>query len=161
MNITLHRTLMVCVLAGALALAVALLVLPKAASAAPPEPVNLTETLGPEYCGFPVLSEVSGKMNVIDLPNGDSLWKYPGLRITLTNKETGKQETYVSTGGFRATKLKGGETLLVSTGQNVIYSPSIGILVLKGRVTFVEDRDGNFSQPKGDGSIVNVCDQLA
>ena len=126
-----------------------------------PEPLNWKETLGTDHCSFPVLVEGSGKMNVIDLPNGDSLWKYPGLRITLTNKETGKQETYVSTGGFRATKLKGGETLLVSTGQNVIYSPSIGILVLKGRVTFVEDRDGNFSQPKGDGSINNVCDQLA
>jgi len=41
MNITSQRTPMVCVLAGALALIVALLVLvPKAASAAPPEPVT-------------------------------------------------------------------------------------------------------------------------
>ena len=128
-----------------------------------PKPLNWTETLGTaEYCkDFPVLVEGSGKTNIIDLPNGDSLYKYPGLRITLTNKETDKQETYDSTGGFRATHLEGDETLLVSTGQNVIYHPSIGILVLKGRYTFVEDKDGNFSQLKGTGSIINVCDQLA
>jgi hypothetical protein len=126
-----------------------------------PGPLNYTETLGTEYCDFPVLAEGSGKLNVIDLPNGDRLYKYPGYRVTLKNEETGKQETYVSTGGFRATDLEGDETLLVSTGQNVIYSPSIGILVLKGQFTFVEDRDGNFSQPKGNGSIINACAQLA
>ncbi len=125
-----------------------------------PQPVNLTETLGPEYCGFPVLSEVSGKTKATELPNGDRLYQNPNLRVTLTNKESGKQETHVSTGTIRATDLEGGETSLVSTGQNVIYSPSIGILVLNGRYTFVEDEDGNLSQPKGSGSIIDACDRL-
>ena len=126
-----------------------------------PQPVNLTDTLGTEVCGFPVLYEVNGRMKAKELPNGDRLYQNPTLRVTLTNEANGKQETHGSTGTIRATDLEGGDVSLVSTGQNVIYSPSIGILVLKGRVTFVEDRDGNFSQPKGDGSIINVCDQLA
>jgi hypothetical protein len=37
-----------------------------------PKPVNFTETLGPEYCGFPVLLEGSGKTNIIDLPTETS-----------------------------------------------------------------------------------------
>jgi hypothetical protein len=125
-----------------------------------PQPVNFTETLGPEYCGFPVLSEVSGKMNVIDLPNGDTLFKYPGLRGTLKNEENGKQVTLVSTSTIRVTELEGGDLSLVTTGQTVLTNPKIGILALNGRYTFVEDRDGNFSQPKGNGKRIDVCDQL-
>jgi hypothetical protein len=161
MNITLHRTLMVCVLAGALALTVALLVLPKAASAAPPEPVNFTETLGPEYCGFPVLYEVSGKNKAIELPNGDVLFKNPGGRVTLTNLETGEQVTYVATGSARLTELEGGDLLLVSTGRTVLSNPSIGVLVPIGRFTFVIDEEGNFSQPTGNGRLLDACAQLA
>jgi hypothetical protein len=127
-----------------------------------PQPIDHTETLGTEYCpDFPVRVEGKGKVNVIDLPNGDTLWKYPGYRVTLTNLDTGKQETYVSTGTYRTTKLKGGEWLFVTMGQNVIYSPSIGILVLKGQFTFVEDGDENFTQPQGNGSIIKACEQLA
>jgi hypothetical protein len=161
MNVTLHRTLMVCVLAGALALTVALLVLPKAASAAPPEPVNFTETLGPEYCGFPVLYEVSGKNKAIELPNGDVLFKNPGVRVTLTNLETGEQVTYVATGSARLTELEGGDLLLVTTGRTVLSNPSIGVLVPTGRFTFVIDEEGNFSQPTGTGRLLDACAQLA
>jgi hypothetical protein len=126
-----------------------------------PQPVDLTFTLGPEYCGFPVLFEVSGKTKATELPNGDRLYQNPTLRVTLTNKETGKQETHGSTGTIRATDLEGGDVSLVSTGQNVIFSPSIGILVLNGRYTFVEDEDENFTQPQGNGRIIKACDQLA
>ena len=164
MNITLQRTtLLVCVMAGALALSVALLVvLPKAASAAPPEPINFPpEILGPEYCGFPVLYDVSGKTKVIDLPNGDVLFKYPGVRVTLTNLETGKQLTYVVTGSTRLTELEGGARSLVTTGQTVLSNPDIGILVPIGRFTFVIDEEGNFSQPTGNGRLIDACARLA
>jgi hypothetical protein len=162
MNVTLPRTLMVCVLAGALALAVALLVLPKAASAAPPEPVNFEpRTLGPEYCGFPVLYEVSGKTKAIELPNGDVLFKNPGVRVTLTNLETGKQVTYVVSGSTRLTELEGGELLVVTTGRTVLDNPSIGILVPIGRFTLVIDEEGHFSQPMGNGRLIDACAQLA
>ena len=163
MNITLQRTtLFVCVLAGALALTVALLVLPKAVSAAPPEPINFPpETLGAEYCGFPVLYEVSGKTKVIDLPNGDVLFKNPGVRVTLTNLETGKQLTYVVAGSTRLTELEGGDLSLVTTGRTVLNNPNIGILVPIGRFTFVIDEEGNFSQPTGNGRLIDACARLA
>ena len=49
---------------------------------------------------------------------------------------------------------------MVASGQTVLYSPTIGILMLNGRFTFVEDRDGNFSLPEGNGKRIDVCDQL-
>ena len=153
MNITSQRTPMVCVLAGALALIVALLVLvPKAASAAPPEPVTFPPLeLGEEYCGFPVLYEVSGKTKVIELPSGD----------TLTNLETGKQVTYVATGTIRLTESENGELLLITTGRTVLSDENIGILVPIGRFTLVIDEEGHFSQPMGNGRLIDACAQLA
>ena len=163
MNITSQRTPTVCVLAGALALIVALLVLvPKAASAASPEPVNFPpETLGPEYCGFPVLYEVSGKTKVIELPNGDTLFKNPGSRVTLTNLETGKQVTYVATGTIRLTESENGELLLITTGRTVLSDENIGILVPIGRFTLFIDEEGHFPQPMGNGRLIDACAQLA
>ena len=68
--------------------------------------------------------------------------------------------TLVEGGKFRATYPKGGDVSMVASGQTVLYSPTIGMLMLNGRFTFVEDRDGNFSQPKGNGKRIDVCDQL-
>src|SRR4028118_632433 len=136
MNITAQRTPMVCVLAGALALIVALLVLvPKAASAEPPEPIDFEPDTLRGYCDFPVLFEVSGKNKAIELPNGDVLFKNPGVRVTLTNLETDKQVTYVSTGTTRLTELEGGDLRLITTGRTVLFNESIGILVTIGRFT--------------------------
>ncbi len=126
-----------------------------------PEQVNITETLGTDHCAFPVLYEFSGKTKVIESPNGDTLYKNSDARVTLTNKENGKQVTYIATGTLRVTELEGGDTSFVTTGQTVINSPNIGILVLKGQYAFVEDEDHNFSQPKGNGSIIDACAQLA
>jgi hypothetical protein len=161
MNITLHRALMAWVLAGALALVVALLVLPKAASAAPPEPVDFTERLGREYCGFPVLYEVSGKTKVINLPSGDTLFKNPGVRVTLTNLRTDEQVSYVVAGAARVRELESGELLVISTGRTVLNNPNIGILMPIGRFTFVIDEEGNFSQPTGKGRLIDACARLA
>jgi hypothetical protein len=126
-----------------------------------PEPVDFTETLSTEFCPFPVRYEASGKTKTIELPNGDRLFKNDGTRVTLTNLENGKQETFVVTGTIRATELEGGDLQLVSTGQTLFSSPNIGLLRLTGRFTVVEDEEGNLSQPKGDGSIIDVCAQLA
>ncbi len=162
MNITSHRTLMVCVLAGALALAVAL-VATEGASAEPPQPVTFPPLeLGKEYCGFPVLYEVSGKTKVIDLPNGDTLFKNPGGRVTLTNlDEPTNQLTYVSTGTIRLTESENGELLLITTGRTVLADENIGILVPIGRFTLVIDEEGHFSQPTGKGRLIDVCARLA
>jgi hypothetical protein len=131
------------VLAGALTLAVALVALPKAASAAL-EPDNFPpETLGPEYCGFEVPYEVSDN------------------RVILTNVGTGEQVTYVATGTIRVPELEGGELLMVTTGRTVLDNPNIDILVPIGRFTFVIDEEGNFSQPTGNGRLIDACARLA
>jgi len=151
---------MVCLLAGALALAVALAAT-NDVSAAPPEPVDDTFTEG-GLCDFPVLFEISGKNKVIDLPNGDVLFKNPGLRVTLTNvDEPTNQVTYVSTGTIRLTELEDGELLLVTTGRTVLFNEDIGILVPIGRFTLVIDKKGNFSQPTGNGRLIDACARLA
>ena len=162
MYITSHHTLMACVLAGAFALVVALAAT-KTASAEPPEPVTFPPSeLGEEYCGFPVLYEVSGKTKVIDLPGGDTLFKNPGGRVTLTNlDEPAKQVTYVATGTIRLTKSENGEPLLITTGRTVLSDENIGILVPIGRFTLVIDEDGHFSQPTGKGRLIDACARLA
>jgi hypothetical protein len=160
MNITLRRTLMVCVLAGVLALALTLAI--RDASAAPPEPVTFPPDTLTGYCDFPVLYEVSGKTKVIDLPNGDVLFKNPSSRVTLTNLEDPTHQlTYVSTGTVRLTELEGGDLLLVTTGRTVLTNENIGILVPIGRFTFTIDEEGNFSRPTGHGRLIDVCARLA
>jgi len=108
-----------------------------------------------------VLYEVSGKTKVIELPNGDTLFKNPGSRVTLTNLETGKQVTYVATGTMRLTESENGELLLITTGRTVLSDENIGILVPIGRFTLVIDEEGNFSQPTGNGRLIDACAQLA
>jgi hypothetical protein len=163
MNITAQRTPMVCVLAGALALIVALLVLvPKAASAEPPEPIDFPPEELVGFCDFPVLFEVSGKTKVIELPNGDVLFKNPGVRVTLTNlDEPTNKVTYVSTGTTRLRELEGGDLRLITTGRSVLFNESIGILVTIGRFTTIIDEDGDFSYPTGKGRIIDACARLA
>lgn len=163
MDATLNRRLAVCGLAGTLALLVALVVvLPRAAPAAPPEPVTFPPLeLGEEYCGFPVLYEVSGKTKVTNLPSGDTLFKNPGGRVTLTNLDTGEQVTYVATGTIRLTESEDGELLLVTTGRTVLSDENIGILVPIGRFTLVIDEEGHFSQPTGEGELIDACARLA
>lgn len=53
---------------GAVALALAIVVmLPRASSAAPPEPVDETFVIE-GVCDFPVLADMTGKVKFIDLP---------------------------------------------------------------------------------------------
>ncbi len=157
MNITLHRTtLMVCVLAGALALAVAL-VAAKDVSAAPPEPVDDTFTVE-EVCAFPVTLEVSGKGKVIELPGDRVLGLSPDLRVTLTNEDDpANQVTYVITGAFHITTLADGTQVVVATGRNLLFDPS-GMFLTIGRFTFVPDTG---MLATGKGRMIDVCARLA
>ena len=108
-----------------------------------------------------MLYEVSGKTKVIELPSGDTLFKNPGSRVTLTNLETGKQVTYVATGTIRLTESENGELLLITTGRTVLSDENIGILVPIGRFTTIIDEDGDFSYPTGKGRLIDVCARLA
>jgi hypothetical protein len=131
-----HRRLVVFALAVALALAV-VVVLPKASSAAPPEPYDVTfEATG--FCDFPVLVETTGKSKTIALPDGSFLTTAPGQRVTLTNlEEPDKQASFVITGTVRQTELENGSTLVVARGRNNIGILGEGIFITIGRVEFI------------------------
>jgi hypothetical protein len=70
MEMLLHRRMLVLVAGVALALAV-VLVLPRASSAAPPEPVDNT-FVDEGFCDFPVLREETGHVQFTELPGGTS-----------------------------------------------------------------------------------------
>jgi len=162
MNVTLHRTLMVCVLAGVFALAVALMAA-RDASAAPPEPVDDTFTIEEGVCDFPVLAEVSGKTKFVELPGEGFIATSPGVRITLTNQDQPTHQlTYVITGALHATELGSGDLLLVVTGRNLLFDPSFGMLLTIGRFTQVfDEQTETLTPPKGKGRVIDVCDRLA
>jgi hypothetical protein len=161
----LQGRLVIWVLAAALALAVAVVV-PRATSAAPPEPVDETPIPIEGICDFPLQAELSGKSNVKELPGGRTLSTSPGLRVTLTNlEEPTNQVTYVITGSFLLTELDDGNQFVVARGRNIVFGPDVGMFLTIGRVTFVAvDADGTpiaLTRPEGNGRIIDVCAQLA
>ena len=163
MEMLLHRRMLVLVAGVALALAV-VLVLPRASSAAPPEPVGVDTTL--PGCEFPVRAEVSGKSKVIDLPSGQTLITAPNLRITLTNlTEQTNQVTYVITGTFLATERDDGNLFVEARGSNLIFGPEVGIFLTIGQFTFIGFEDEGavvaITPPTGEGSLTDVCAVLA
>jgi hypothetical protein len=78
MDMLLHRRMLVLVAGVALALAVVLVLLPRASSAAPPEPVDVEDVTLPG-CDFPVEADVSGKSKVTDLPRAPVIEIEPPL----------------------------------------------------------------------------------
>jgi hypothetical protein len=164
MDMLLHRRMLVLLAGVALALAV-VLVLPRASSAAPPGPVDVTTTL--PGCGFPVEAEVSGKSKVIDLPSGQTLITSPNLRITLTNvTEPTNQVTYVITGSFLTTERTDGNLDVEARGSNLIFGEGVGIFLTIGQFTFIgrEVDEGvivAITPPTGEGSLTDVCALLA
>jgi hypothetical protein len=158
---TLQRTLIVCALAGMLALAVALLAA-KTASAAPPGPIPFPNTTERGICEFPVRVHTTGRSKVIETGSGDVLFTNPGLRVTLTNlDEPANTVTYRDSGPVRVTELEGGEVLLVLTGRNVVYSKSIGMFLAIGHFSTIVDEEGNFTPLSGNGRLIDICARLA
>jgi hypothetical protein len=161
METTLHRALILGALAGVLTLAVVLIVV-KSASAAPPGPIPFPNTTERELCEFPVRVHTTGKSKVIETGSGDTLFKSPGLRVTLTNlDEPANTVTYVDSGTIRVTELDGGELLLVATGRNVLYGKGIGMFLAIGRFSTIVDEGGNFTPLRGHGRLIDVCARLS
>ncbi len=156
----LRRKLAVLV-AGAL-MALLMLAFATTASAAPPEPVDFTDTIV-GVCEFPVFAEVSGKSKFIDLSGERAISTSPGLRVTLTNvEEQANQVTYVITGAFHFNELANGSEVLVATGRNLLFDPSFGMLLTIGRFTQVFDpQTGTPTPPTGKGRVIDVCERLA
>jgi hypothetical protein len=165
MDMLLHRRMLVLVAGVALALAVVLVLLPRASSAAPPGDVDVEDVTLPG-CDFPVQADVSGKSKVIDLPSGQTLITSPNLRITLTNvTEPTNQVTYVITGSFLTTERTDGNLDVEARGSNLIFGPEVGIFLTIGQFTFIGFEDEGavvaITPPTGEGSLTDVCAVLA
>jgi hypothetical protein len=156
MDASLHNRLIVCVLAVALALAMAVM-LPRATSAAPPEPIDNREVIEGE-CDFPVLIEESGKEKVIETGNGNTIITSPGLRATLTNlDEPTNQVTLNITGTVRVQEQANGDVVYVFRGRNLLYGPDVDLILTIGRFTGTETAEGEFLPLTGNGRIIDVC----
>jgi hypothetical protein len=157
MDASLHNRLIVCVLAVALALAMAVM-LPRATSAAPPVPVDRPGEVIEGECDFPVLLELSGKEKVIETGNGNTIITSPGLRATLTNlDEPTNQVTLNITGTVRVQEQANGDVVYVFRGRNLLYGPDVDFILTIGRFTGTETAEGEFSPLTGNGRIIDVC----
>jgi hypothetical protein len=153
------------VLVGGALMALLLLAFAGIASAAPPGPVDLTDTIR-GVCEFPVSAEVSGKTKSIEKRGGRSIVTSPRLRVTLTNvDEPTNQVSYVITGAVHRKPLPSGDLLFVYTGRNLLFDPTdptLGMVLTIGRFTSVLDQQtGTFTFPTGNGRIIDVCARLA
>jgi hypothetical protein len=153
--------LLVVVVGMAIALVVAL-ALPRASRAAAPDPVVDRTTRIEGACAFPVLLEETGKQKMIELPGGDFLLIFPGLRGTLTNLEDpDKQLTLLEPGKGRVTPLENGDLSVVATGHNVLVVPGEGIFETIGRVEFIlappYDVGSELTILKNRGQLSDLC----
>lgn len=126
------------------------------------QPSDVDESFTIEgICAFPVLVELRGKSNTIELPGGRIIFTSPRLTATLTNLDhPANHETLGITGAFHQTVLPNGDVELVLTGRNLLIGldPEAGFVISIGRFSFVVDADGNIVQPlSGRGQLVDIC----
>jgi len=132
-----------------------------------PEDFGFTQLIEPGdfpgTCSFPVLVEASGEIKTIELPNGTTLFVFPGLEATLTNTLTGTSETFSVTGANRVLEPdEFGVVVTEVTGNNLLIDPFAGFVVASGNFSFAFDEKGNLVQPlEGKGQLTDVCAALA
>jgi hypothetical protein len=113
-------------------------------------------------CDFPIEFEMSGKGQTLALPGDRFIFTSPGLTATLTNLNTGTQETFTITGAFHQTTLENGDVVTVATGRNILGDPKAGFVLAIGDFSFVFDKKGNLVQPlEGEGQLIDICELLA
>ena len=126
------------------------------------EPINLDPGAVFDNCAFPIRLEYSGKAKTLQLPGERFIFTSPELTATLTNLESGTQETVVITGAFHQTTLENGNVVPEATGRNLLGDPRAGFVVAVGNFSYVFDAEGTLDQPlTGDGQLINVCELLA
>lgn len=151
-----------------LVLAGALLTPGASATAAPPTPVDTTETFAAgEACTFPIEVAFEGKGGAIDLPHNPTfsgMATSPDLRVTVTNLDTGKSVTVNATGVFRFVTTPDGGLEIVAGGHNFLYGvPEVGATALAttGPIT-VQVVNGEIAAMDLSGAQVrNICAELA
>ena len=167
MDMLLHRRMLVLVAGVALALAV-VLVLPRASSAAPPDPVDNT-FVDEGFCDFPVLREETGHVKFTELPGGDFLVRGQ-VATTLTNLDNPENQ-FFDPGGFsgRVTPLTDagleGDVLVEASGHNLLFDPGEGIFLIIGQATFTvaggPSVGGDITILESHGQVIDVCAALA
>jgi hypothetical protein len=112
-------------------------------------------------CDDPISLVYSGKAKTLQLPGERFIFTSPGLTATLTNVESGEQETVVITGAFHQTTLENGDVVTEATGRNLLGDPEAGFVVAVGNFSYVFDSQGNLVQPlEGEGQLIDVCELL-
>jgi hypothetical protein len=112
-------------------------------------------------CDEPISLVYSGKAKTLQLPGERFIFTSPGLTATLTNVESGEQETVVITGAFHQTTLENGDVVTVATGRNLLGDPEAGFVIAVGNFSYVFDAQGNLIQPlEGEGQLIDVCELL-
>jgi hypothetical protein len=161
MDMLLHRRMLVLAVVTALALVIAF-ALPKASSAEPPGPVDVTFE-APDVCDFPVSVKITGESKTIVLPDDSQLITSPGLRATLTNlKEPDNQVSFGITGPIHQRELDNGVLLDVGSGHNLLLDPGGGAFLTTGRTEYTltpTDVPGVFDITilESTGQVIDVC----
>ena len=127
--------------------------------AAPPDPVEFPLDLpAGAVCAFAVLIEVSGKTKTIDLPGGRLIVTAPGQNATITNRENQNQVTLNITGAFHQSTAANGDVTTVATGRNLLFDPTTGFVLARGRFSYVFDANGDLKKSlTGKGPLTDVC----
>jgi hypothetical protein len=151
---------------------VALAVVPAATANKPIREVHASQPdmLTTDQCAFPVLGHVEGGEIITTFTDraGNPIRQigvFPGNTLTLTNLDTGKSITVVSTGSFHAQVEPDGSGFFMSTGPGPNLGNPItgepGIWYQNGRLVVTFDADGNQTSVEFTGKLVNLCPQLA
>jgi hypothetical protein len=99
---------------------------------------------------------------MITLPGGRFIFIAPTFNVTFTNlSDPTKSVTLNLTGSEHVSFDANGNQIIMLTGRNGFFDPSIGILLLVGNFTAVFDSNGNIIQePTGNGQVTQVCDLI-
>ena len=121
-------------------------------------------------CAFPVLIHIAGGEIITTFTDkaGNPVKQivvFPGNKATLTNLDTGKSITVVTTGPAQVRLRSDGSVFSVAAGHGLFAPNPVtgepGIWYLSGRGTATLDAQGNLTSPPPSGKLVNLCARLA
>ena len=131
---------------------IVLAVAPAASAKKPAREINpgQDDVVIADQCAFPVLAHVEGREIITTFTDNagnpvKQIGIFPGNTLTLTNLDTGKSVTVVSTGPFLPNPI---------TGEP-------GIWYLSGRARATLDARGNVTSAHVSGKLVDLCIQLS
>jgi len=151
---------------------VALAIVPAAVGTKPLREVHSSQpdVVVADQCAFPVLGHINGGEIITTFfdRTGNPLRQigvFPGNTLTLTNLDTGKSISVVSTGAFHGQLNPDGSGSFSSTGPGPVVPNPVtgepGIWYLRGRLSASFDAEGNESSANVVGNLINLCPALA